>query len=77
MTSDTADALGPDDRPRPPRADERACLTGFLALNRATVVRKARGLSDADGARRVLRAPPRSRAPSVTWPTSSARGPSS
>jgi uncharacterized damage-inducible protein DinB len=48
------DVLGPDDRPRPPRADERACLTGFLALNRATVIRKARGLSDADAARRVL-----------------------
>jgi uncharacterized damage-inducible protein DinB len=50
----TADPLGPDDRPLPPRADERACLTGFLALNRATVIRKARGLSDADAARRVL-----------------------
>ncbi|MHA7208118.1 DinB family protein [Arthrobacter sp. MDT1-65] len=47
-----------DLRPFPPAAaDEAATLTGFLDYLRATVVLKARGLSDADGARRILPPP--------------------
>lgn len=44
-----------DLRPFPPAAaDELATLTGFLDYLRGTVALKVRGLSDADGARRML-----------------------
>lgn len=44
-----------DIRPEPPdSAGERETLEGFLDFLRASVVHKATGLSDADGARRLL-----------------------
>lgn len=44
-----------DSRTEPPvAAGERETLTGFLDYFRATVVMKAGGLSDADGARRLV-----------------------
>lgn len=44
-----------DTRTEPPAAaGERETLTGFLDYFRATVVMKASGLSDADGAKRLL-----------------------
>jgi hypothetical protein len=47
-----------DERPYPPlAADEQATLTGFLDYVRGTVVVKARGLHDDDGARRLLPSP--------------------
>lgn len=46
---------GPDDRPRgPERGDERPMLEAFLDHQRASVVWKAHGLSDADAAKRLL-----------------------
>ncbi|WP_104102091.1 DinB family protein [Arthrobacter sp. 08Y14] len=45
----------PDIRTEPPEAaGERETLTGFVDYFRATVVLKAAGLSDADGAKRLL-----------------------
>ena len=45
----------PDSRIEPPEtAGERETLTGFVEYFRATVVMKASGLSDADGAKRLL-----------------------
>ena len=41
----------------PPAADEEGTLTGFLDHLRATVVLKARGLSDVDGARHLVPSP--------------------
>ncbi|MGA1836202.1 DinB family protein [Herbiconiux sp. 11R-BC] len=47
--------LLPDERPQPPeRGGERESIEGFLELQRASVVWKATGLSDADAARRLL-----------------------
>ena len=44
-----------DDRPEPPdTGNEREILCGFLDFLRASAVFKARGLSDADAARRLL-----------------------
>ncbi len=44
-----------DSRTEPPEAaGERETLTGFVDYFRATVVMKASGLSDADGAKRLL-----------------------
>lgn len=57
MTAEEPTAEEPtvDDRPEPPDAgSEREILCGFLDFLRATAVFKARGLSDADAARRVL-----------------------
>jgi uncharacterized damage-inducible protein DinB len=55
VTSRSTGTLPADDRPEPPgRGDERAILDGFLDLQRATVIYKATGLSDADAARRLL-----------------------
>lgn len=55
MTSISTGTLPEDDRPEPPeRGGEREMLDGFLDLQRATVVYKATGLSDADAARRLL-----------------------
>ena len=49
------DATEFDTRTEPPEAaDERETLTGFLDYFRDTVVMKAAGLSDADGAKRLL-----------------------
>lgn len=48
-------ALPPDERPQAPeRGSERASIEGFLDFQRASIVYKARGLSDADAARRLL-----------------------
>ncbi|WP_216822912.1 DinB family protein [Aeromicrobium sp. A1-2] len=41
-------------RAAPPHAPERQTLEAFLDVYRVTVVRKATGLTDADGARRLL-----------------------
>lgn len=47
--------LPPDDRPQAPeRGGERASIEGFLDFQRACIVYKATGLSDADAARRLL-----------------------
>lgn len=44
-----------DDRPQPPHAgDERDVLSGFLDFQRATVVQKVAGLSDAQASRSLL-----------------------
>ncbi|MET1052345.1 MAG: DinB family protein [Mycetocola sp.] len=54
MTNSTG-TLPPDDRPRTPdTGGERESLEAFLDLQRATVVYKATGLSDADAATRLL-----------------------
>ena len=54
MTSSTG-TLPEDTRREPPEnGGERETLEGFLDYLRASVVRKATGLSDADAARRVL-----------------------
>ncbi|MDO9394907.1 MAG: DinB family protein, partial [Herbiconiux sp.] len=58
MTDDDQQSTGtvpPDDRPQAPeRGGERESLEGFLDFQRASVVWKATGLSDADGARQLL-----------------------
>ncbi|MHA7278243.1 mycothiol transferase [Arthrobacter sp. MDT2-2] len=47
--------MGNDTRSDPPTAaGERETSTGFLDYFRATVVMKASGLSDADGAKRLV-----------------------
>jgi uncharacterized damage-inducible protein DinB len=54
MTISTG-ALTPDSRPQPPEhGGERETLEGFLDHQRATIVYKATGLSDADAATRLL-----------------------
>jgi uncharacterized damage-inducible protein DinB len=53
--SSSTGALPADDRPDPDGlGTERESLEGFLDLQRASVVYKATGLSDADAARRLL-----------------------
>jgi hypothetical protein len=48
-------ALPRDERPQAPeRGGERASIEGFLDWQRASIVYKATGLSDADAARRLL-----------------------
>lgn len=47
--------MSQDDRPEPPdSAGERETIEGFLNFLRASVVHKGRGLSDAEGARRLV-----------------------
>jgi hypothetical protein len=55
VTATSTGTLPADNRPEPPGiADERSTLEAFLDLQRATVIYKATGLSDADAARRLL-----------------------
>ncbi|WP_066040012.1 DinB family protein [Herbiconiux solani] len=54
-TEPSTGTLPPDERPQAPeRGGERETLEGFLDFQRASVVWKATGLSDADAARRLL-----------------------
>jgi uncharacterized damage-inducible protein DinB len=55
MNSTSTGTLPPDERPQAPeRGAERETIEGFLDHQRASVVWKATGLSDADAARQLL-----------------------
>jgi len=55
MSASSTGALPDDTRPQAPeRGGERETIEGFLDFQRASIVWKATGLSDADAARRLL-----------------------